>query len=427
MSRRLRESIREAGAAVSGMFPYTRSMYSESDAQDWFKKWEGDIEHMYLDTVGVVTVGVGAALFAASDATALAFVVRAGGAAATAAQITTDYDEVKKQTKGQIASTYKQYTKCDLPQAKRDELLLAKIRGFDARLKARRGLLRRASGSTPCPQRHSHIAAVLTHLERLAFRAPVRQHDALALAARQVQQVHGRTVRVAVNQTGDVERLHLVRNRCVDDVGDRRCGGSGGFVPGALATPAVRNPAPDEQGQTQHAALPLRGARARPEGLVHRVGGAIAVAMREQRADATQHHHCGVVQQLHPAALSEFAGHHEVAVAVHEIDRHAGIDHGFQRLRDLLIEGRAVVVADPGLEHIAEQVERLCLPRPSRKEGQQDGGQVRPGFVEMQIGDEQRGHATVRQARWHIMAVRCCAGTGTAYAATVASSIRRIR
>ncbi len=112
-------------------------MYSETDAQDWFKKWEGDIEHMYLDTVGVVTVGVGAALLAVADATALAFVVRAGGAAATTAQITTDYDEVKKQTKGQLAATYKQYTKCDLPQAKRDELLLTKIRGFDARLKAR--------------------------------------------------------------------------------------------------------------------------------------------------------------------------------------------------------------------------------------------------------------------------------------------------
>jgi GH24 family phage-related lysozyme (muramidase) len=120
-------------------------MYTNADAIAWFKTWEGDYSHMYLDTRSVVTVGVGKALFKDSDATALPFVIRiesggrfcAVGRAATAAEITTDFNEVTKQTPGLLAGTYKKYTKCDLPQSSIDELLLKTIQDFDARLRAR--------------------------------------------------------------------------------------------------------------------------------------------------------------------------------------------------------------------------------------------------------------------------------------------------
>ena len=96
-------------------------------------EYEGSIPHMYLDTKGYVTVGVGHLLTSAAAAQKLDF--RKGGKKATAAEIKTDYDTVEKQTKGKLASFYKKHTELVLAQTTIDSLTDKHIQSFEKELK----------------------------------------------------------------------------------------------------------------------------------------------------------------------------------------------------------------------------------------------------------------------------------------------------
>ena len=99
-----------------------------------FIMWEGEKPHMYLDTKGLVTVGVGKMLPNVAAAQALGFVRRSDKKSASAAEIETDFNEVSKQTKGKLASSYLKYTKLDLPDEVIDDLLKTVVDGFEADL-----------------------------------------------------------------------------------------------------------------------------------------------------------------------------------------------------------------------------------------------------------------------------------------------------
>ena len=58
------------------------------------------------------------------------------------------------------------------------------------------------------------------------------------------------------------------------------------------------------------------------------------------------------------------------------------------------LSGSGIVVADPGFEQVAEDVQRLRAPRFALEEIEELRGDVGPRAVEMQIGDEERGHGT---------------------------------
>jgi GH24 family phage-related lysozyme (muramidase) len=95
---------------------------------------EGVVSHMYLDTVGKVTVGVGNMLPTAAAAAALAFVDRTTRAPATDAQIRADFDAVSLQPRAQQARHYKQHTRLDLPDEAIWTLLAARVDGFEQQL-----------------------------------------------------------------------------------------------------------------------------------------------------------------------------------------------------------------------------------------------------------------------------------------------------
>ena len=105
-----------------------------------FKTWigsaqaEGTVSHLYLDTEGLVTVGVGNMLPTAAAATALGFVDRKTKAPASKAAIEADFAAVKAQPKGQIASAYQKHTALDLPAAAIDTLLDKRIAEFKKQL-----------------------------------------------------------------------------------------------------------------------------------------------------------------------------------------------------------------------------------------------------------------------------------------------------
>ena len=102
---------------------------------EMIKEGEGSIPHMYLDTRGYVTVGVGQMLPSAERALELDFVERAGRAQAGGEAVRADYDSVKSREPGRAAGNYKKFTQLDLPEEKIDELLERRLNEFEAGLK----------------------------------------------------------------------------------------------------------------------------------------------------------------------------------------------------------------------------------------------------------------------------------------------------
>jgi GH24 family phage-related lysozyme (muramidase) len=96
---------------------------------------EGNVPHMYLDTKGLVTVGIGNMLPSVAAAQMLNFIDRATTAKATADAIKADYEAVTKQPDSKVASYYRPFTKLDLPNVDIDVLFRARVDEFVGQLK----------------------------------------------------------------------------------------------------------------------------------------------------------------------------------------------------------------------------------------------------------------------------------------------------
>lgn len=97
--------------------------------------YEGNIEHMYLDSNGFVTVGVGHMIPNASRAAKLTFYVAKTAVAATEEQKKAEYEAVLKETKGKVASWYKSKTTLFMKPADIDALTQEHIKSFEKELK----------------------------------------------------------------------------------------------------------------------------------------------------------------------------------------------------------------------------------------------------------------------------------------------------
>ncbi len=104
-------------------------------AQKDVTKWEGSIPHMYVDTNGYVTVGIGFMIPTAAAAKSYGFVKRGGNTKASDKEKEAEWKTVKKMAKGKKASAYKDSTTLDLPDAEIKKLLLEKIKEFEAGIK----------------------------------------------------------------------------------------------------------------------------------------------------------------------------------------------------------------------------------------------------------------------------------------------------
>ncbi|MBM3597559.1 MAG: hypothetical protein FJX35_05050 [Alphaproteobacteria bacterium] len=89
------------------------------------RDFEGSVPHLYLDTVGVVTVGIGHALESVEEATDLPFTAGPHGPKASAAQIEADYLRVKAQPKGRTAGFYRRFSQIVLADAAIADLFVA--------------------------------------------------------------------------------------------------------------------------------------------------------------------------------------------------------------------------------------------------------------------------------------------------------------
>ncbi|MFF3708885.1 lysozyme family protein [Streptomyces phaeochromogenes] len=87
------------------------------------RRFEASIPHLYLDTVGAVTVGVGHMLPSADAAAAVDLLRNSDGKPATEAEKRADFTSVAQRVKGKPASFYKQYTQLHLAPATIEAIL----------------------------------------------------------------------------------------------------------------------------------------------------------------------------------------------------------------------------------------------------------------------------------------------------------------
>ena len=76
-----------------------------------------------------------------------------------------------------------------------------------------------------------------------------------------------------------------------------------------------------------------------------------------------------------------------------------GLHQGANGLSDSFSEGCVMVITDPGLEQIAEDVESLSLPPLLPEELEKAADNRRAGRVKVQVGYEKRRHRAKAPAR----------------------------
>ena len=116
--RHVATQVAQGKAAITTAAPTDDLPWPEILAN--LEDFEGNVPHMYVDTKGYVTVGVGKMLSDAAAAQKLKFVVRATKTPATAAEIAADFAKVKAQPMGHLPSFYK--SDLDLPQTEVDRI-----------------------------------------------------------------------------------------------------------------------------------------------------------------------------------------------------------------------------------------------------------------------------------------------------------------
>ncbi len=99
------------------------------------EEYEGKIEHMYKDTKGFITVGVGHLLKDLVAAQALDFVHGTTNKKASKDEIKVDFEAIKKQPPGLFAALYKKHTKIKLTSITIDKLTDKHIDTFESELK----------------------------------------------------------------------------------------------------------------------------------------------------------------------------------------------------------------------------------------------------------------------------------------------------
>ena len=194
------------------------------------------------------------------------------------------------------------------------------------------------------------------------------------------------SVGMAVDQRGHPGGAHFPLDLGLGDIGDVH-----GLGPGLLATFAAqlarqllaagqRQVAQDEEGEgvAQDAA----------QLLVALVAGAEGIAVHQQHATAVEVGDMAIRQQAAGSLAAKGLADEKVAIAVHQVDGRAAVSQLAQGRGNLLLEGTHGVVADPGFEQIAKDVQGLGTAGAGFEEMQKRPDQVRALRFEMQVGDQ---------------------------------------
>lgn len=101
------------------------------DVVDKIKEFEGKVTHMYLDSKGLVTVGVGSLLSNPDMAARLPFVNRSTGEPAAQDAIRKEWEDLKAMEQNNYAAGFfKRHTELDLPEEAIDAVLQHHLEEF---------------------------------------------------------------------------------------------------------------------------------------------------------------------------------------------------------------------------------------------------------------------------------------------------------
>ncbi len=148
---------------------------------------------------------------------------------------------------------------------------------------------------------------------------------------------------------------------------------------------------------------PRRVAQRCAQAQVARVVRAQEIAMREQHFASMELDLLEVAEQSAARGGAKLVAEQEIAVAVHDGARHAGRSQARERVEDRSQIGVVVVVADPCLEQIAEDVYAVGRHGLGSDEVDELARRRGPAGIEMQVGDEQRGAG---QGYWSTRSMR---------------------
>ena len=125
--------------------------------------------------------------------------------------------------------------------------------------------------------------------------------------------------------------------------------------------------------------------------LVGDVVGAELIAVRQQGCGAAKREPRLLAEEGRAGRAGESLAEEKIAVATRDVERDAMVGQRSQRF-DYRAGERltALVIADPGVEQVAENVDPVGVARRPSCEGVERRGNGRPPGREMQVGDEQR-------------------------------------
>ena len=137
--------------------------------------------------------------------------------------------------------------------------------------------------------------------------------------------------------------------------------------------------------------------------LVIDVVGAQRVAVDEQRPYALDLVHGGVGEEARAGRFAEALAEEEIAVAVHEVQRHAAGGEPAQQSGHHGVERPLeVVVADPVLEEVAQDVERLGGARLSSRKSMKRS--FAAGRSSVRCRSEMKSEGTTSKPRYYFFA-----------------------
>jgi len=174
---------------------------------------------------------------------------------------------------------------------------------------------------------------------------PCAQHDATHGRAVELELVHGRAMRVAVDQHARAAGAHGGGDCALVHIHD--VGGRVARVAAAAVASLLRQQPPHSQRQREETALPAFITDQASQVLIGTVGGAERIAVREQHTLAVGFDDDRIAEQPRAAELFEAPLQQEIPIAVHDIAGHAGGGEPSQRFADAATAGILLVIADP--------------------------------------------------------------------------------
>lgn len=150
------------------------------------------------------------------------------------------------------------------------------------------------------------------------------------------------------------------------------------------------------QRQAAHQELQERIAHRAPQTLVRMIVDAERVTVHQQHAPAVEVDHCAIVQQLCARVPAEAPPDQKVAIAMEQVAGHTACRQRPQGGDDESLVGIGVVIADPGLEQIAQDVQCTRATGLLAQKAQELRGDVGSLGIQMQVGDEQCRHGLSR-------------------------------